>query len=354
MKSILQSPFVNLESKVMSGKTLLLQAFDCKYPSFGTIALLLDRGANVNAEDDDGHSCLHILLARERLLADQWQFISLLLRNGFNAFAVNNYESSVLEHIVEYNTRLEQRYAVISAVSESPVQPVDGQYFFEPLQPDNTIKRILNTCICPHLLGFRQSSADSGSPWTCHCSAISTLWPDLDDLDRDYIKHCCKLNDFERSEFYRAKVTEVITEEWARGPESLFSGSQRADLLIASATPGPNLDDLIEREKVIKTHALLLEKEVETALRNALISVRQIAHLKERLIDAFLAYEQVLELFAKKERKLQFELRRQQVLRCRARKAKLIGITIGEGDKAGSLCAMLSLARFLRFNQCQG
>lgn len=206
--------------------------------------------------------------------------------------------------------------------------------------------------MCPHLFGFSQSSGNTASTWTCCCCERSTLWSDLDELDRNWIKKCCPANSFEASESYRAKVTEVVTEEWASGPESLFSGSQRPDPLGASTNLGPSLDDLIERNKAIGNLVLLLQKEVEASLHDP-STVPKVAYLKERLLDAFLASEQALELFAQKESNVKLELRRLQILQLRAHKTKLIGMTISEGEDAMSLGTMLELAVYLQSNQCQ-
>lgn len=369
------SPFLDLEFKDMGGQTALLRLLRNGYPSFGTIALLLDRGASVNARDTNGNSCLHTVFQRRHLSVQKWPIIMLFLNYGANVFAANNEGQSVLDAITEYNTILHEETDSLHLSFHQDILledldsfgiPTDVPEFYSPRGPH---------FICPHWLGFSQSTQDSPLTWRCYCSELRHLWPIIDDFDRGHLRKYCPPHRFNVFHWDRPQTDRLAIRQWSNGPDSLFDGTQRQDIQSDSSQQEPTLDSLFDRQKVILSHYELLRNEAKMLQRDTLIEVErferpddgilpvkvaevlwkgeptkshQVELLKQRVLEAFTAKEQLLELFARRETNLQLSLRRFQLLQFRARQLELHGIAVSERQPRWSLTRICTLMEHLR------
>jgi ankyrin repeat protein len=74
---------ISLESRNNKGSTLLIFAVQCGYDIF--VKYLLEKGANINAQDFELNTALHYALSH-----NNFNFADILLKNGANERLMNN------------------------------------------------------------------------------------------------------------------------------------------------------------------------------------------------------------------------------------------------------------------------
>ncbi|KAF2119075.1 ankyrin repeat-containing domain protein [Lophiotrema nucula] len=94
--------FINLEERFDGGQTALFKAalFDSVGHEARKVQLLLDRGADIHARDDEGYTCLHAVLQAARLPSKYTRdiaLLTLLIRRGANILSKANNGRSIFE-----------------------------------------------------------------------------------------------------------------------------------------------------------------------------------------------------------------------------------------------------------------
>ncbi|WP_297276627.1 ankyrin repeat domain-containing protein [uncultured Brachyspira sp.] len=107
-----------------SGKSLILdvsKSYDSHHrPKFGTseiigvpdskykIETLINLGANINIQDNDGNGILHYILSRDNIGTEEYDIFEMLIKNGININLQNNDGDTAL-HKISYKKNNEHR-----------------------------------------------------------------------------------------------------------------------------------------------------------------------------------------------------------------------------------------------------
>nr|WP_240516699.1 ankyrin repeat domain-containing protein [Brachyspira sp. G79] len=106
---------MNINEKNEAGKSLILdvsKSYDSHHkPKFGTseiigvpdskykIETLINLGANINIQDNDGNGVLHYILSRDNIGIEEYDIFEMLIKNGININLQNNDGDTALHKI---------------------------------------------------------------------------------------------------------------------------------------------------------------------------------------------------------------------------------------------------------------
>ena len=82
-KDIIDKYKVSTESRDNGGNTFLLFSVECGF--FDFVKLLLQKGANIDAQNDEGNTSLHLAMKFQN-----FEIIDYLLKNGASESIINN------------------------------------------------------------------------------------------------------------------------------------------------------------------------------------------------------------------------------------------------------------------------